>query len=76
VAGVASAVTLVVVLTPALGLQNLTGGMGPPRATVSPILILGLLGATVGSLLLAALAEVVLHRRDRLSDVLRVGETV
>jgi putative ABC transport system permease protein len=76
VSGVASAVTLVVVLTPALGLQNLTGGMGPPRATVSPILIVGLLGATVGSLLLAALAEVVLHRRDRLSDVLRVGETV
>jgi len=76
VAGVASGALLVLALSPAMGLQTLTGGFDAPPPVVPAGLVVGLGVAAVASVLCAALTEVILHRRDRLGDVLRVGETV
>ena len=75
VGGAAAGVAIVVVLAPALGLDVLAGGLGIPDPSISPIVIIGLAATAVGLLVLAAGVEVLAHRRDRLSDVLRVGET-
>lgn len=75
VAGAAAGVTVVLLLGGALGLDVLVGGVGLPPLAVAPDAI-GLLALGATALLLAAaLVEVAAHRRDRLSEVLRVGET-
>ena len=75
VGGVAAGVAIVVLLAPALGLDVLSGGLGQPAPSISPTVLAGLAGGAVLLLVLAVLAEVLAHRRDRLSEVLRVGET-
>ncbi len=74
--GIVSGATVVLILAPALGLDVLAGGTAIPAARFSPVVPLGLAVAAIALLLIGALAEVLVHRRDRLSEVLRVGETV
>ncbi|HEX4401420.1 MAG TPA: hypothetical protein VHZ98_08845 [Galbitalea sp.] len=76
VGGVIAGVGIVLLLEPAMGLRELAGGLGDPTPTVSLTLIAGLAGTVVGLLLLAVLVEIAVRRRDRLSDVLRVGESI
>lgn len=75
VSGAASGVVVVLLLGRALGLSVLVGGVGVPPPTVEPAAIGMLAAGGVVLLLAAALVEVGAHRRDRLSDVLRVGDT-
>jgi putative ABC transport system permease protein len=74
--GIVAGVGMVLVLAPSMGLDELAGGLSAPPPTVSPAVFIWLVGAAVVLLGCAVLAEVVAHRRDRLSEVLRVGETV
>jgi putative ABC transport system permease protein len=76
VGGIVAGVGMVVWLEPSLGLDLLAGGQEIPPPSVSPILIIGLAAGAVVLLGVSVLAEVVAHRRDKLSEVLRVGETV
>ncbi|WP_199423619.1 FtsX-like permease family protein [Actinotalea solisilvae] len=73
--GTLSGVLVVLVLAPALGLDVLAGGLVVPAPTVDADVIGGLAAGAALLLVLAVLAEVLAHRRDRLSEVLRVGET-
>ena len=75
VGGVLAGVGIILSLGRSLGLAVLAGGIGQPTLLVSPLVILALAGAAVLILVLAMLAEVLAHRRDRLGDVLRVGGT-
>ncbi|HEX4444342.1 MAG TPA: FtsX-like permease family protein [Galbitalea sp.] len=75
VGGIVSGVGIVLLLEPAMGLRQLAGGIGDPAPTISLALLAALVGAAVGLLLLAVLIEILVRRRDRLSEVLRVGET-
>jgi putative ABC transport system permease protein len=74
--GIAAGLAVVLVLAPSLGLDVLAGGITVPSPSLSPLVILGLAGAALLLLGLGTLADVLAHRRDRLSEVLRVGETV
>lgn len=74
--GIAAGYAVVLVLAPSLGLHVLSGGITVPAASFSPNVIIGLAVAALVLLLLGALADVLVHRRDKLSEVLRVGETV
>lgn len=76
VGGIVAGVGIVVVLEPAMGLRQLAGGLGDPPPTISAGLIAGLAGAAVALLLIAVLVEIAVRRRDRLSEVLRVGESI
>lgn len=73
VGGVATAIVISTVIGPVLGLESLTGGIGAPTPSISPLVIAVGAGAAVLLLLLATLAEYLAHRRDRLSEILRVG---
>jgi len=53
----------------------LNASMGLPPVVVDPLVPTWLAGGAVVLLLVAAAAEVAAHRRDRLSEVVRVGET-
>ncbi|MBX9245298.1 hypothetical protein ICW40_10830, partial [Actinotalea ferrariae] len=75
VGGTLSGVVIVLVLAPALGLDVLAGGLSVPAPAVDLDVIVGLAAGAALLLVLAVLAEVLAHRRDRLSEVLRVGET-
>lgn len=75
ISGAASGVVVVLLLGRALGLDVLVGGVGMPPPTVEPAAIGMLAAGGLGLLIAAALVEVGAHRRERLSDVLRVGET-
>ncbi len=74
--GIAAGITVVLTLAPSLGLNVLAGGLTVPAASFSPIVFIGLAAAALVLLLLGALADMLVHRRDKLSEVLRVGETV
>lgn len=74
--GIAAGITVVLALAPSLGLDVLAGGVSVPTASLSPLVFIGLAVAALVLLLLGTLADVLVHRRDRLSEVLRVGETV
>jgi putative ABC transport system permease protein len=76
VGGIIAGVGIVLLLEPAMGLRELAGGLGDPTPTVSLTLIVGLAATVIGLLLLAVLIEIAVRRRDRLSDVLRVGESI
>jgi len=75
VGGVGAAIAIVTVLGPVLGLGSLAGGTSQPAPSLSPIVILGGVAAAVNLLALATLVEYLAHRRDRLGEVLRVGDT-
>ena len=75
VGGVLAGSSILLLLGPALGLGVLTGGVGEPTLVVEPTFVLAVAGAVVVLLGVAVLAEVLAHRRDRLSEVLRVGVT-
>lgn len=75
VGGAAAGVATVQLLGNSLGLEVLAGGLSAPTLTID-WRVMGLLGAGIVVLLFAAVAvEVAAHRRNRLSDVLRYGET-
>jgi len=76
VGGVIAGVGIVVLLEPAMGLGELAGGLGNPAPTISPLAIIALVGSAIALLSIAVLIEIVVRRRDRLSEVLRVGETI
>jgi len=75
VGGIAAGIAIVTVLGPVLGLGSLAGGVGQPAPSLSPVVILGGAVAALSLLALATLVEYLAHRRDRLGDVLRVGDT-
>lgn len=74
--GIVSGVVVMVALTPAIGLDILAGGTSIPATSIAPVVFVALTAAGVLLLVLGALADVLVHRRDKLSEVLRVGETV
>lgn len=76
VGGIIAGIGTVMALGPSLGLDVLAGGLDTPTLRISPAVIAAVVGGTAVLLVLAMLAEFVIHRRDRLSEVLRVGETV
>lgn len=73
--GIGAGIAVVLVLAPSLGLDVLAGGITIPAASFSPWVFAGLAVAALVLLLLGALADVLVHRRDKLSELLRVGET-
>jgi putative ABC transport system permease protein len=75
VGGTVAGVGIVELLAPSLGLSLLSGGLTAPVPSLSLVVILGVAGGAMLLLGVAMLAEVVAHRRDRLSEVLRVGES-
>ena len=76
VGGIAAGVGIILVLGPSFGLETLAGGVQPPILAISPWVIAAVAAGAIVLSLVAMLAEVVTHRRDRLSDVLRVGESL
>ena len=74
--GILAGVVIVVVCAPSLGLRVLAGGIDSPPPSISPLVVAAVAAGGVLLLALAVLTEVIAHRRDRLSEVLRVGETV
>jgi putative ABC transport system permease protein len=72
--GSVAGVLAVVVLVPSFGLESLTGGIGSPDLSLSPAVLVAVAAAAVVVAGLATLVEVAVHRRDKLSSVLRVGE--
>jgi len=76
IGGIVSGVVVMVTLTPAIGLDILAGGTSIPATSIAPTVFIALAAAGVVLLVLGALADVLVHRRDKLSEVLRVGETV
>jgi putative ABC transport system permease protein len=75
VGGVGAGIAISTVLGPVLGLGSLAGGLGAPAPSLAPLVILGGAASAFILLVLATLAEYLAHRRDRLGDVLRVGDT-
>lgn len=76
IGGVAAGVGIVIVLGPALGLWSLAGGVEPPALSVSPGIVAIIVLATLLASATSAVVEELAHRRDRLSDVLRVGDAL
>jgi putative ABC transport system permease protein len=74
--GILAGVGIVLAIAPALGLSVLAGGVGDPALLISPVLVIGVAGGALALLAIAVVVEMFAHRRDRLSEVLRVGETV
>jgi len=74
--GILAGVGSVLVLGPALGLAVLTGGVGDPALQISGLVIGGVVVVAVAVLGIALLVDVAVQRRHRVSEVLRVGETV
>jgi putative ABC transport system permease protein len=76
IGGIVAGVGMLVVLEPSLGLRVLAGGESDPPTIISPGLIAGLVIAAVVVMAVAIVAEMLAYRRDQLSEVLRVGESV
>ncbi|HEY2643297.1 MAG TPA: FtsX-like permease family protein [Galbitalea sp.] len=76
VGGIVAGVGMLALFERSLGLGVLAGGVSDPPTVISPGLIIGLVAAAIVLLAVAILAEVAAHRRDQLSEVLRLGETV
>lgn len=75
VGGAGAGVAILLLLGSTLGLDLLAGGVSMPPLSTDPAFL-----ATVGIgilivLIVAVAAEVVAHRRDKLSEVLRLGDT-
>jgi putative ABC transport system permease protein len=75
VGGALAAATVSLVLGPVLGLSALAGSTSTPASSLSPFVFAAGAGAALILLALATLVEYLAHRRDRLGDVLRVGDT-
>lgn len=75
IGGTVSGIGMVLLIAPSLGLSHLTGGPTDPEPRVSGPVIIAAALAAMAVLGIAMLVEVVAHRRDRLNDLLRVGET-
>lgn len=67
-------VAVPVVLTSALGLRRVTGELGTTELVVTPLPFALAVGVAVLALLVSVVAEAAVRRRDRLGDVLRVGD--
>jgi len=74
IGGLIAGIGTVLLIAPAMGLELLTGGSRPPGPEISPGVILAITGGAILLLVVATAAEVVVHRRDRLSDMLRMGD--
>ena len=74
--GIVSGIVVTLSLAGSIGLDVLAGGITVPAISMNPLVFVGLAGAGVLLLILGSLADVIVHRRDKLSEVLRVGETV
>ena len=59
---------------PALGLIVTTGGVTEPRLSFDPPFAVAVVGCALALLVLAVLVETASRRRDRLAEVLRVGD--
>ena len=75
VAGCGAALLILTQAGPALGLDVLAGSFGAPAITVNANAFWYVGAGAVLLVLVAVLVEVVAHRRDNLSNVLRLGET-
>ena len=76
IGGLGAGIGMVVLLEPSLGLRVLAGGVSEPATAISPGLIIGLVVAAIALTVVAIVAETLAYRRDQLSEVLRVGESV
>ena len=74
IGGLFAGVGMVLVIAPAMGLEFLTGGLQPPVPDISADVILAIIAGAILLLVGATAVEVVAHRRDRLSDMLRRGD--
>lgn len=74
VSGALIGVVVPVVLTSALGLSRVTGELGTTELVVTPLPFALAVGVAVLALLVSVAAEAAVRRRDRLGDVLRVGD--
>lgn len=75
VAAFAAALVVMLLLSPALGLVVLSGGVDEPPPSLDLALLVPGGIALAGLLLMAVIAEVLVQRRAKLSEVLRYGET-
>jgi putative ABC transport system permease protein len=73
-AGALIGVAVPVLLTSALGLRRVTGELGTTALVVTPLPFALAVGVAVLALLVSVAAEAAVRRRDRLGDVLRVGD--
>ncbi|GEL94909.1 FtsX-like permease family protein [Cellulomonas composti] len=74
VAGTVIGVGIPWLLSGALGLDVATGGLRPPATSVGWWPLVAAVAAVVVALVVAVLVESAVRRRDRLGEVLRVGE--
>lgn len=75
VAGALAAAVAVSVLGTSLGLEALVGGVRPPEVAVDGAALVWVGVGAVGLLTVAVAVDALAHRRMRLAEVLRVGET-
>lgn len=75
VGGAIGGVAILVLLGRTLGLEILAGGVAPPELAGNPPFLAAVAGGVLVLLLAAVSAEVAAHRRNKLSEVLRLGET-
>ena len=75
IGGIVAGIVSVLVIGPSLGLSVLAGGIGDPTLQISGLVVGGVAGAAVAVLGIALLVDVAVQRRNRVSEVLRVGET-
>lgn len=75
VAGAAAATAVVDLLGTSMGLDVLVGGVGTPPVAVDGSALVGVAVGAVALLVVAVAVDAIAHRRARLADVLRVGET-
>jgi putative ABC transport system permease protein len=73
VGGILAGVGAAALFLPALGLEFLTGGRSAPPLSIPPEVIGLACGGILVVFVLGTLIEVVLRRRDRVSDTIRVG---
>ncbi|MEP6844192.1 MAG: FtsX-like permease family protein [Pseudolysinimonas sp.] len=74
IGGLIAGIGMVLVIAPAIGLELLTGGLRPPAPDISANVILAITAGAILLLILATVVEVLAHRRDRLTEMLRMGD--
>jgi putative ABC transport system permease protein len=76
IGGIGAGIVVAAVLFPALGIGALTGGVASAGLVVDVASVVPIVLGGIALVLIAILAEVLMRRRDRLNEVLRVGDTV